>query len=433
MFVRRLLPATCIEGALSQFISPKLVARCCRDKSETACLISRVAEEAERNILDVLYEVADRLDLTPCPEVRSPSPELLAQTGHSIALMRERGVIPQSLREGGSGYELIVANPAVVDVSRYQQSGIQVLLGLRSAIDEAWERFEFLESNTSASRISDEQFESVMLQLAHDALDKGACEVFVGHPEPSGYEFLVGERRYTGRLDPRVYRTLLQYFTADGRLQHRVSRPVVSPAIETLHFSLTKNVNNPVVYLSWKLNSNDAADTPLAPEGAEEEKNLEVTNQKEFSQAKECEAIVGASVSINPRSILLVDDDERFGSLLLRILEGRGFEVHHCENGKEALEYLTESQVQPSLIVSDVHMPTMDGVAFLQQIRNLLPTIPVLMLTSDEDDLLQVELVELGANAFVRKQDDIKILIAWCNNLITTRDDSFEHTIRVTA
>ena len=59
----------------------------------------------------------------------------------------------------------------------------------------------------------------------------------------------------------------------------------------------------------------------------------------------------------------------------------------------------------------------MDGGSFLARVRKRFSDLPIVMLTSDEDDLLEIELVELGADAFVRKCDDVRVLVAWCSNL----------------
>jgi CheY-like chemotaxis protein len=436
MYVKRLFPVRTVAGALSQFISPKLVASCNSSADEKSCLISMVSQSANLDPLASLYEVADRLDLPPCHEYDVPSRELVEMTGHSYELLRESGVVPQWLDDGQAGYSLVIADPLNVDLVEYREKGIPVFLGLRSSIAEAWASYDALDLQSREKEISHEQFESVMLQLAHDALEQGASEVFVGHPEPSGYEFLVAEHRYTGRLDPRVYRKLLQKFTAQGRLQHRITIDVLSAKLKELSFALTKNVNNPVVYLSWTLNSSDTTESSATIDATTQASAVDAAEESSSISSVSKHFSKGATADVSPSdnsSILLVDDDERFGALLLRILKARGFDVHRCANGQKALDYLRESDVTPSLVISDVHMPTMDGVTFLQNLRKTLPLLPVLMLTSDEDDLLQVELVELGANAFVRKQDDIKILIAWCNNLISAKDDSFEHVVRVSA
>ena len=117
------------------------------------------------------------------------------------------------------------------------------------------------------------------------------------------------------------------------------------------------------------------------------------------------------------RRVFLVDDDSRFCAILGQILEQRGYEVTSCHDGDKALSLIRSGAGDPDLIICDIHMPRTDGVVFLKQLRQMGKYIPLLMVTSDEDVALEAELVELGADAYVRKQEDLKVLLAWCRNL----------------
>ncbi len=68
-----------------------------------------------------------------------------------------------------------------------------------------------------------------------------------------------------------------------------------------------------------------------------------------------------------PSRILVVDDDEQDRELIMRRLTAAGFEVEHAANGQEALEVL-DRQWYP-LVVTDWHMPVMDGLALTQTLR----------------------------------------------------------------
>lgn len=78
-------------------------------------------------------------------------------------------------------------------------------------------------------------------------------------------------------------------------------------------------------------------------------------------------------------SILIVDDDENLRIGMATILEDEGFTVHEAENGREGLEKL-EQEVY-DLIITDYKMNEMDGMRFLQQIRNDFPSVKVIMVT----------------------------------------------------
>jgi DNA-binding NarL/FixJ family response regulator len=72
----------------------------------------------------------------------------------------------------------------------------------------------------------------------------------------------------------------------------------------------------------------------------------------------------------------------------------------------------------PQLIICDIHMPGMDGLTFLEKLYSRHKVAPVLVLTSDEDRTLEARLALLGVEAFVRKNEDPRVLLAWCKNLL---------------
>ena len=68
--------------------------------------------------------------------------------------------------------------------------------------------------------------------------------------------------------------------------------------------------------------------------------------------------------------ILLVEDNAEMQNILRELLEYGGYEVLCGRNGLEGLEALNALNGIPDIIISDIKMPGMDGVVFLQQVRN---------------------------------------------------------------
>ncbi len=81
-------------------------------------------------------------------------------------------------------------------------------------------------------------------------------------------------------------------------------------------------------------------------------------------------------------SILLVDDDRWIVDSLLLYLEESEFHVHTCFSGDEAIE--TFQKVKPDAIILDINLPGKDGLALLQEIRQL-SSVPILMLSARDD------------------------------------------------
>ena len=109
------------------------------------------------------------------------------------------------------------------------------------------------------------------------------------------------------------------------------------------------------------------------------------------------------------RRILVVDDEPDLRDAVRVYLEMHGYSVLQAADGQEAVEKVRTTL--PDLVVLDVMMPVMDGIAALQQIRTL-SAVPVIMLTvkGDEDD--KVRALRLGADDYVTKPFSQRELLA---------------------
>ena len=104
-----------------------------------------------------------------------------------------------------------------------------------------------------------------------------------------------------------------------------------------------------------------------------------------------------------PIQLLLADDHEIFSDSLSLLLSGLdGVEVvGKVSNGKQALSFLETYPVD--VVLSDLHMPYMNGVEMLLQIRQRFPHVRVLMLTMAEDGTHIREALQAGAAGYVLK------------------------------
>jgi len=103
-----------------------------------------------------------------------------------------------------------------------------------------------------------------------------------------------------------------------------------------------------------------------------------------------------------PLKILLVDDEEYFRLFVRKVLSTSiACTIAEAHNGREAIAACQTSD--PDLILLDIYMPELDGMQALPQIRALKPTTPIVMLTSDSEEAVVEQCVNLGASYFVRK------------------------------
>lgn len=107
-------------------------------------------------------------------------------------------------------------------------------------------------------------------------------------------------------------------------------------------------------------------------------------------------------------TIALVDDDRNILTSVSMALEGEGFKVRIFTDGAEALQGLTG---QPAdLVVLDIKMPRMDGMEMLSRLRRN-SDIPVILLTSKDEEIDEVLGLKMGADDYIRKPFSQRLLI----------------------
>lgn len=125
-------------------------------------------------------------------------------------------------------------------------------------------------------------------------------------------------------------------------------------------------------------------------------------------------------------TILLVDDNTELLSMLEDIFLPM-YNVYTACNGREGLEMA--QQIQPDLIVSDVIMPEMSGKDLCYKIKTNveLSHISVVLLTAQTSVEYVVEGLMFGADDYITKPFNIKVLVARCNNLIKNKKRLIAH------
>lgn len=109
--------------------------------------------------------------------------------------------------------------------------------------------------------------------------------------------------------------------------------------------------------------------------------------------------------------VLVVDDESATRDVVSTFLRGEGYEVEVAENGAVALERVADAP--PDVVVTDLHMPELDGMELLKKLRAEYESIPVVMLTSAQDVSKAVEAMRLGAENYLSKPVELdEVLIA---------------------
>jgi DNA-binding response OmpR family regulator len=111
-------------------------------------------------------------------------------------------------------------------------------------------------------------------------------------------------------------------------------------------------------------------------------------------------------------TVLIIDDSLTFREELREFLEGEGYAVLTAPSGEEGLRVAADRR--PQAVIVDGVMPGIDGATVIRRIRldPALRDIPCLLMTAADDYATEVQMLEAGADAFVRKQQDLAVVPA---------------------
>lgn len=116
-----------------------------------------------------------------------------------------------------------------------------------------------------------------------------------------------------------------------------------------------------------------------------------------------------ASTEVRKLQIALVDDDRNILTTVSIALQAEGFVTRIYSDGETALKALLDNP--PDLAVFDIKMPKMDGMELLRRLRAQSP-LPVIFLTSKDDENDEEAGLQLGADDYIAKPFSLRLLIA---------------------
>ena len=106
--------------------------------------------------------------------------------------------------------------------------------------------------------------------------------------------------------------------------------------------------------------------------------------------------------------ILIVEDDPNVGESIRLLLEKRGYSILLASNGKEALSLFRREMVD--LVITDLVMPKMDGMALLEQVKKLRPETEVIVISAQGTIEKAVQAMKMGAFDFIEKPINPKVI-----------------------
>jgi two-component system, chemotaxis family, sensor kinase CheA len=125
-------------------------------------------------------------------------------------------------------------------------------------------------------------------------------------------------------------------------------------------------------------------------------------------------------VANNPARILVVDDARLIRTLVSDMLRQAGFHVFSAADGQEAWEILQQEKID--LIVTDVNMPHLDGLALTQKVRasRQWALLPVVLMSATDIDIDRQRGLAYGASAYVAKErQELQSLVQKISELLS--------------
>jgi len=124
--------------------------------------------------------------------------------------------------------------------------------------------------------------------------------------------------------------------------------------------------------------------------------------------------------SKNPKKILVVDDEADMRWILTNVLKKKGYRTITADDGKKAVQKVLEND--PDIILLDIRMPEMDGIQVLEKVREINPSIQVIIITAFTDIKNAVQAMKLGAYDYLIKPFDNNELLLIIERALEKRD-----------
>jgi DNA-binding NarL/FixJ family response regulator len=118
------------------------------------------------------------------------------------------------------------------------------------------------------------------------------------------------------------------------------------------------------------------------------------------------------------RTVLVVDDSSAVRSAVCELFRRAGdFEV--CAEAEDGRDAIAKARwYRPALIVTDLSMPLMDGLAETRILRKIMPDVPIILFSAHIDSFIEKQAFAAGASAVISKSDSAALLISTARELL---------------
>ena len=410
-----------IDKALTMVAGKNITEQVLMTTPDRRFLLQAVAREFGTGEAVLMKKVAAKLKLPfVCNVV--PMEIGILKPGLTFNDFKRRGAIAVTL--DGMVRGVICVDPAQVQIFLDYYPQMNVYLGCWSsiarALDESEKLFIKYKERLALEKIRERRHlaQSILeIVLAEaDSYGSSRLEIIIKNGTIRYLLKLPSGKLAVGTIDDRVVESfetfLAEQFIEDGKFEfaggsYEVARKINHEEVRTYYIErVSKGIESSMALSDSGKPSfgvSQVAESEVVMPPPLDTKRLPVTATK-----------------VNKEKVLIIDDNLAFSNVLERFLRRSELQVVHALNAKQAIEMMKSGQVYPNLIVCDVYMPEMNGIEFLNWIRRseTFSCIPVIALTSAGEVDMEIKLLEHGADAFVCKSEDPRVLCAHVTRLL---------------
>lgn len=385
-----------IEKALKKVFTAKEYQSIIEHCPDRRMILQVASERSGKSEKELLKELANSLSMRLAPRVIATEAECLP-TGMSLAVMRRAGFIAIMRDQVFRG--IICSDPATIIEPYRSYEDLEILLApwsdIANALGESEKNLENIRKDEELERREQEGVlvQKILSFLVTEVENHKKTEVKISlSQEAIQYLFTTADGK-TGRgeVNRNLFAAIKRFLLAGNQVLGERSFKI-------------RCIEAGVYYaVSWG-----------TTEPAVEEPQLEPVSS------------IVPSFDSRPAftsSVLIIDDSETFGSVIERFFVREGVAVERYTSAKKALTQLKNGSLHPRVIVCDVHMPEMNGVQFVREFRQCeeFSHINLFMLTSDEAVDTELEAIRGGVEAYLRKNEDPRLLCAHVERVLKSK------------
>ena len=136
----------------------------------------------------------------------------------------------------------------------------------------------------------------------------------------------------------------------------------------------------------------------------------------------------------HPNTVLVVDDEQSIREYLAEVLRFEGYDCHCFSGSLAALSYLSAQEGPADLVLADISMPDMGGIALLRSVKETHPELPVILVSGLYELALAIDALEAGADDYLKKPvkptDLVTLVAKYLDSGTAEQEEQVQHALR---